>query len=225
MGHAYALVQVDRLLDTEIDDIGTRALFDVTPFEASFLPILATRLFRLIGAEGLPRPPSAARCYVDPFTPYRSMFFHLRRVADRLFREYANSLLEEEGNAPLSFLADRLRQREELRRLRIMGRHLESPTPDSRRNVKRAAQRLMPGLPQWKTLRTKTMSEKLERTLAAESRVYYETIGQKLLSLALFHELPALRACRAGYEELGNSQLQQVDCIEFLPRHFQRLKT
>lgn len=198
-------VQVDRLMDTDVEDISLRELFDVTPLEASELPDSITQLFRVISAR-----PTVGGGNIDPVEPYKSMFFHLRHLADQFFQEHGTQLLLEEGNAPLDILSERLREREQCRQLQVVFRHLESPTPESRRNVKRTSRRLMPGLPQLKTLREKKMSSKLENMLASESRVYYEVIGQKLLSLVLFHELPVLRARQLRYDDAGNQRLQEA---------------
>lgn len=146
------------------------------------------------------------RSVLDPF---RSTFYQLVDIAEQLFNEYVIFEMRNEGSDGLHKLKEAIEQRETERRTRAMHEVSRIPEIGEKRNPKKSHKNALTKLPS-PTAINKRMSDKLRRRLSNDSDSLMEVIGQKLLSLSVYHYLSELRKRQQNNDNAGDFELQKV---------------
>lgn len=131
-------------------------------------------------------------------------------MSEQLFNEYTLNEMRDEGTDEVHKMKEAIDERDKERRIKAMHEFTKIPNPGEKRNPKKAHKNALTKLPGIKPSR---MSAKLKARLSHDSDTFMEAIGQKLLSLAVYHYLPELRKRQNDNDSAGDKELQKVsDC-------------
>lgn len=144
----------------------------------------------------------------NPLEPYKSIFHQLIDISEQMFNEYVIHEMRNENSDYLQKLKEAIDQRENERRTKVIQECLRIPKPGEKQNPFKANKRRTTRLPLVKF--QSVLSSKLQNRLSRDSESFMEVIGQKLLSLAVFHYLPELRQKQSNHDRAGDFKLQTV---------------